>query len=173
MKLFIDSSQSRFIAALIENNKVIFASNIETKYKVEEIIKFFENVPNLHKIEDIYINLGPGSFTGARIALLYVRTLAQLNNQIKIYTTNTYSLLSSLNKKFFQRKFFIFATKNKSYLLTNKSVKIVNKHAKESQINYDLLLSNFDKFLNTFTLSSLENLQPTYASQPQIGEIKK
>ena len=173
MKLFIDSSQSRFIAALIENNKVIFASNIETKYKVEEIIKFFENVPNLHKIEDIYINLGPGSFTGARIALLYVRTLAQLNNQIKIYTTNTYSLLSSLNKKFFQRKFFIFATKNKSYLLTNKSVKIVNKHAKESEINYDLLLSNFDKFLNTFTLSSLENLQPTYASQPQIGEIKK
>lgn len=173
MKLFIDSSQSRFIAALIENNKVIFSSNIETKYKVEEIIKFFENVPNLHKIEDIYINLGPGSFTGARIALLYVRTLAQLNNQIKIYTTNTYSLLSSLNKKFFQRKFFIFATKNKSYLLTNKSVKIVNKHAKESQINYDLLLSNFDKFLNTFTLSSLENLQPTYASQPQIGEIKK
>ena len=173
MKLFIDSSQSRFIAALIENNKVIFASNIETKYKVEEIIKFFENVPNLHKIEDIYINLGPGSFTGARIALLYVRTLAQLNNQIKIYTTNTYSLLSSLNKKFFQRKFFIFATKNKSYLLTNKSVKVVNKHAKESQINYDLLLSNFDKFLNTFTLSSLENLQPTYASQPQIGEIKK
>ena len=173
MKLFIDSSQSRFIAALIENNKVIFASNIETKYKVEEIIKFFDNVPNLHKIEDIYINLGPGSFTGARIALLYVRTLAQLNNQIKIYTTNTYSLLSSLNKKFFQRKFFIFATKNKSYLLTNKSVKVVNKHAKESQINYDLLLSNFDKFLNTFTLSSLENLQPTYASQPQIGEIKK
>lgn len=173
MKLFIDSSQSRFIAALIENNKVIFSSNIETKYKVEEIIKFFENVPNLHKIEDIYINLGPGSFTGARIALLYVRTLAQLNNQIKIYTTNTYSLLSSLNKKFFQRKFFIFATKNKSYLLTNKSVKVVNKHAKESQINYDLLLSNFDKFLNTFTLSSLENLQPTYASQPQIGEIKK
>ena len=173
MKLFIDSSQSRFIAALIENNKVIFSSNIETKYKVEEIIKFFDNVPNLHKIEDIYINLGPGSFTGARIALLYVRTLAQLNNQIKIYTTNTYSLLSSLNKKFFQRKFFIFATKNKSYLLTNKSVKVVNKHAKESQINYDLLLSNFDKFLNTFTLSSLENLQPTYASQPQIGEIKK
>ena len=173
MKLFIDSSQSRFIAALIENNKVIFSSNIETKYKVEEIIKFFENVPNLHKIEDIYINLGPGSFTGARIALLYVRTLAQLNNQIKIYTTNTYSLLSSLNKKFFQRKFFIFATKNKSYLLTKKSVKVVNKHAKESQINYDLLLSNFDKFLNTFTLSSLENLQPTYASQPQIGEIKK
>ena len=173
MKLFIDSSQSRFIAALIENNKVIFASNIETKYKVEEIIKFFDTVPNLHKIEDIYINLGPGSFTGARIALLYVRTLAQLNNQIKIYTTNTYLLLSSLNKKFLQRKFFIFATKNKSYLLTNKSVKIVNKHAKESQINYDLLLSNFDKFLNTFTLSSLENLQPTYASQPQIGEIKK
>ena len=173
MKLFIDSSQSRFIAALIENNKVIFASNIETKYKVEEIIKFFDNIPNLHDIHNIYINLGPGSFTGARIALLYVRTLAQLNNQIKIYTTNTYSLLSSLNKKFFQRKFFIFATKNKSYLLTNKSVKVVNKHAKESQINYDLLLSNFDKFLNTFTLSSLENLQPTYASQPQIGEIKK
>ena len=173
MKLFIDSSQSRFIAALIKNNKVIFSSNIETKYKVEEIIKFFDNIPNLHNIHNIYINLGPGSFTGARIALLYVRTLAQLNNKIQIYITNTYLLLSSLNKKFLQRKFFIFATKNKSYLLTNKSIKIVNKHNKESQINYDLLLSNFDKFLNIFTLSSKEHLQPIYASQPQIGEIKK
>ena len=54
---------------------------------VEDIIKFFDNIPNLHKIEDIYINLGPGSFTGARIALLYVRTLAQLNNQIKKLTS--------------------------------------------------------------------------------------
>lgn len=173
MKLFIDSSQSQFIAALIEKNRVIFSSKIDTKYKVEEIIKFFNNVPNLHKIEDIYINLGPGSFTGARIALLYVRTLAQLNNKIKIYTTNTYSLLSSLNKKFFQRKFFIFATKNKSYLLTNKSIKIVDKHNKESQINYDLLLSNFEKYHNNFSISSIENLKPIYASQPQIGEIKK
>lgn len=173
MKLFIDSSQSQFISALIEKNQVIFSSKIDTKYKVEEIIKFFDNVPNLHKIEDIYINLGPGSFTGARIALLYVRTLAQLNNKIKIYTTNTYSLLSSLNKKFFQRKFFIFATKNKSYLLTNKSIKIVDKHNKESQINYDLLLSNFEKYHNNFSISSIENLQPIYASQPQIGEIKK
>ena len=55
MKLFIDSSQSRFIAALIENNKVIFSSNIETKYKVEEITKFFDNIPNLHNIHNIYI----------------------------------------------------------------------------------------------------------------------
>ncbi len=173
MKLFIDSSQTKFIAALIDNNKVIFSSNIDTKYKVEEIINFFNNVPNLHKINHIYINLGPGSFTGSRIALLYVRTLAQLNNNIQIYTSNTYLLLLSLNKKIWNKKFFIFATKNKSYLLTNKFIKVVNKKKKECQINYDLLLNNFDKYHNIFVPTSIEDLQPIYASQPQIGEIKK
>ncbi len=108
MKLFIDSSQSIFIAALIDNNKVIFSSKIETKYKVEEIIQFFDRVPNLHNIHCIYINLGPGSFTGARIALLYIRTLAQLNHKIQVYTSNTYLLLSILNKKLLKRKFFIY-----------------------------------------------------------------
>lgn len=173
MKLFIDSSQSIFIVALIDNNKVIFSSKIETKYKVEEIIQFFDRVPNLHNIHHIYINLGPGSFTGARIALLYIRTLAQLNHKIQVYTSNTYLLLSILNKKLLKRQFFIYATKNKSYLLTKKLIKVVNKRNKESQINYDLLLSNFDKYSDAFILSSLESLQPIYASQPQIGEIKQ
>ena len=117
--------------------------------------------------------MGPGSFTGARIALLYIRTLAQLNHKIQVYTSNTYLLLSILNKKLLKRQFFIYATKNKSYLLTKKLIKVVNKRNKESQINYDLLLSNFDKYSDAFILSSLESLQPIYASHPQIGEIKQ
>ena len=40
---------------------------------------------------------------------------------------------------------------NKSYLLTNKSVKIVNKHAKESEINYDL-----SRYLEDFSFGEEE-----------------
>ena len=179
ISLFLNTSVDFLSVAIVKDDVVLDSFYTKLNNDLSKItLSVIDDMLNRlsiskRDIDKIVCVNGPGSFTGARIALLYVRTLAQLNNQIKIYTTNTYSLLSSLNKKFFQRKFFIFATKNKSYLLTNKSVKIVNKHAKESQINYDLLLSNFDKFLNTFTLSSLENLQPTYASQPQIGEIKK
>ncbi|MBD5423256.1 MAG: hypothetical protein HDR43_02050 [Mycoplasma sp.] len=177
MTLFIDSSQSIFAAAVFDNNKNnIYTCHVETKYKVEEIINFFNNLPYFSEIKNIYVNLGPGSFTGSRIALLYIRTMAQVNSNIKLFASNTYKILSKQHKSsklFFLKKFYISATKNKSYCLEPNKISIVDKKHKEVQIDYKDIFNNFDKYLDIFIQENLSQIKPIYASEPQIGEIKK
>lgn len=174
MKLFLDTTQRIFVATILnENDQPIFSKFVDTKYKVEEIIDFFNNVPNFDSIKQIYINLGPGSFTGSRIGLLYVRTIAQLNSEIEVFTTNTFNILKIQNPKKIIKKFFIFATKNKSYYLTkDKMILYHKKSKKELEINYDLLLKNFSKNEKIFSKSNIASLMPIYISQPHIGEQK-
>ena len=171
MKLFIDSSQKTFVAATIEKNILKFKSEIETKYKVEEIISFFNKVPDFDQIKEIYINLGPGSFVGSRVALLYVRTMAQINKDIKIFATNTFELLSKqLNKKG-MKKVYIAATKNKSYCLTSNKIEIVEKSKKEVEIDYNKILNYFYEYESCFSETNLKQLKPIYAAEPQIGKV--
>lgn len=174
MKLFIDSTQKVFVAALLNDNNIIEYKVItETKYKVEEIINFFDNLSKFNWIKEIYINLGPGSFTGSRIALLYVRTLSQLNSNIKMFVTNSYELLDKQNRSSTKSVFYINATKTKSYSLSKNKVEIIDKIFDESQINYEEILNNFSFYQPIFVLSSFKDIQPIYASDPQIGEVKK
>lgn len=175
VKLFIDSTQKVFIAALIFNNKVFFKSEIETQYKVEEIIKFFNNVPNYNEIKEIYINLGPGSFTGCRTSLLYVRTMVQLNNKIELYTTSTYRILAKQSKrKIFKQKFYIRATNKKSYCLSSDNdIKEVKKSDKEKEIDYERILDDFNSYMDIFSKVDVIDIKPIYASEPMIGEMKK
>lgn len=173
MDLFIDSTQKEFVASLMQDNKIIFKSRIETKYKVEEIISFFDNIEDINKIRNFYINLGPGSFTGSRIALLYIRTIAQIND-CNIYATNTFELIKKQMKKslFLDKKIYISATKNKSFMYKNKTIGLVEKSKKEKEINYDYILNNFNIYKPLFIKKELSELEPIYASNPQIGDIK-
>lgn len=174
MKLFLDTTQRLFVATTLnENDQPIFSKFVDTKYKVEEIIDFFNNIPNFDSITKIYINLGPGSFTGSRIGLLYVRTIAQLNSKIEIFTTNTFDILKIQNPKKIFKKFFIFATKNKSYSLTkNKMILYHKKAKKELEINYDSFLKNFSKNEKIFSKTDIVSLMPIYISEPHIGGQK-
>ena len=100
MKIFLDTTQSDFVACLFDENFKIKNKIIkETIYKVEEIPQFFTTLLinekiKVQDIKDFYINVGPGSFTGARIALVYVRTIAQMTGA-KISITNSFKLLTN------------------------------------------------------------------------------
>ncbi len=172
MKLFIDSSQKKFAACLLNNDfSINYHVLVETKFKVEEIINFFNNIPNVKLIDEIYINIGPGSFVGSRASLLYVRTMAQVNSNIKIFQTNTFNILKYQNKKpiFKSEKFYINATKNKSYLLKKNKVEIVKKNNHEIEIEYEKLFKEFENCISIFKEINLIDLKPYYASDPQIG----
>lgn len=174
MKVFIDTTQKYFVACLFNQNFKINHYIIKlTKYKVEEIINFFSLIKDfLNEIKEIYINVGPGSFTGSRVALLYVRTLSQIK-KIDIYTTNTFTLIRKTKKtSLFKKTLCIPATKNKSYCQKyNKNhIQMINNVKNNLEINYKKLIFNFHKYLNCFSLSKLESLKPVYASEPQIGK---
>lgn len=169
MKLFIDTSQPIFFAAWISDDyKCISFVEKETKYKVEEIVDFFNNVEDVSLIKEIYINIGPGSFTGSRIALLYVRTIIQVFNNIKLFIIDSFSLLSSTDKNK-----CIYATKNKSYCFDGKHISIIENANKLTPIDFQDIVNNFENYIHKFKLTNVKNAQPLYVGDFQVGEIKK
>jgi tRNA A37 threonylcarbamoyladenosine modification protein TsaB len=178
MKIFLDTTQSNFVACLFDEkfkikNKVIKA----TVYKVEEIPQFFTNILINYKlkvedIKDFYINVGPGSFTGSRIALVYIRTIAQMTGA-NIFITNSFKLLSEP-----QDDLFIFANKNHSFKINTKNindlskVSLTEKSEHEQLINYTNLLNQFESNLSLFELTKPGDINPEYGSSPQIGSGK-
>lgn len=169
MKLFIDTSQPTFCAALFSSsNQPVTSVQKQTKYKVEEIIDFFNHIDCFDEIKEIYINLGPGSFTGSRIALLYIRTIIQIKTQIKLWTTNTFLLLHPTSSKQ-----YIYATKNKAYCFDGKTITLEEYQGPLMEINYQDLIEHFANYLEFFELNDVQNVEPLYVGQFQIGASKK
>lgn len=179
MFIFLDTTQSQFVACLFDQNYKIIKHVIkETKYKVEEITNFFnilliDNNVNVDQILSFYINIGPGSFTGSRISLIYVRTIAQITGA-KILTTNSFKLLDNN----IDSDLFISSNKNHSFKISSINIdnlaktELVEKSDNESLINYDNLLKNFKLKTHFFREQDLMDIKPEYGSMPQIGDTK-
>lgn len=177
--LFIDTSQSDFVFFVFDSNFSLLYQKIkQIKFKVEELVDTFKKISiDLKNIKNIYLNIGPGSFVGSRVAFVFIRTLAQLNSNIKIFTTNTFFLLNiNSNNK------ILCAVKSKSELfclpqseLDNlEKIKIIsNLEANVSKIDYHYLALNFSKFTNLFKHEkNLAKIEINYLANPQIGKIK-
>ncbi|MGL5438253.1 MAG: hypothetical protein ACRDA7_00775 [Metamycoplasmataceae bacterium] len=179
MKMFLDTSQLFFAIAIFDDEFKIIKSKIEKiVFKVEALTNFIdENKINLNQINEIYLNIGPGSFTGVRVALVYAKTISQLCNS-KIFIINSFILSSLLNKD--KEEQIVFINKYKSLILNNKDlhdfskVKIEKKDLEQTnQINYKELINNFTKYKSYFKEeNNLENINPLYILEPQIGDKK-
>ena len=175
MKLFIDTTQSMMMIAFFDQNwKVIQSFNLEVQQKVEQMLNFFNQLDQsfFKQLATIYINLGPGSFTGSRIALLYVRTLAQMQ-KLPIFTCSTFELIQIQKQLKIDQPIYLYATSKKSYLWANQSLSLVVKSNEEQCLDYLNLINNFQIYLPVFKLTELVNLKPIYGANPQIGAIKK
>ncbi|MGL4252097.1 MAG: hypothetical protein ACRDCJ_00265 [Metamycoplasmataceae bacterium] len=180
MNIFLDTTQYEFVGCLFDDNFNIKTKTIvKTVYKVEEVTKFFDallidmNV-DIKDIKNFYINIGPGSFTGSRIALIYTRTISQITGA-SIFTTNSFKLLDSKSDD----QLFIAANKNNSFMISLNNIehvsktKLVEKTNKEKTIDYNKLLSSFNDYINLFQLETdILKIKPEYGSTPQIGRAK-
>lgn len=179
MNVFLDTTQSEFVACLFDEDFKIKAKIIkETIYKVEEIPNFFNDLlvskkVNIRDIKNFYINIGPGSFTGSRISLVYVRTISQITKS-NIFVTNSFKLINES-----EDKLFISANKNNSFMINYQDIDevsktiLIEKSSFEKSINYAHLISNFKDYLNLFKLEeNILKISPEYGSTPQIGSPK-
>ena len=178
MNIFLDTTQNEFVACLFDDNFKIKNKIIKsTTQKVEEIPKFFDSllinkIININDVKNFYINIGPGSFTGSRIALVYVRTIAQITNA-NILITNSFKLLWSKNTKM-----FIYANKNNSFKINIENIEdmskteLVPKSTQEQLIDYKEILNDFNNVASLFVLKSPLDIKPEYGSMPQIGSVK-
>ncbi|MGY6171741.1 tRNA (adenosine(37)-N6)-threonylcarbamoyltransferase complex dimerization subunit type 1 TsaB [Candidatus Mycoplasma pogonae] len=182
MKLFIDSTGEDLFLGLYDQ-KFNFLNNklfINLKQKVEAIplalseLLASENI-TMNDIDSIYLNLGPGSFVGCRIGLVFARTLAQLL-PITIYTTNTFLLLAFQNP---QAKMInikasgsdMFQAEVENSILISE-IKIV-KSSQIMKLNYEKLKKDFIKIANLFTkVDDILALEPIYIKKPHIGVAK-
>ncbi|MBL0725533.1 MAG: tRNA (adenosine(37)-N6)-threonylcarbamoyltransferase complex dimerization subunit type 1 TsaB [Alphaproteobacteria bacterium] len=101
MFLLISSSNTEFIGcALMRDNKLVDAITIQNcqntmeifPQNIKDILK--RNQLNIKDIKTIFLDIGPGSFTGIRSGVSYVAGLTALGN-IKVKTISGFDIMSS------------------------------------------------------------------------------
>lgn len=183
MKIFADSTGTDLIIILLNNeNKIVdFIWDKNLLKKVEKIPQNFQDllIKNQVKIQDIktiYLNIGPGTFTGSRISLVFFRTIAQIHF-IDFFTINSFEIINQQTK---DQKIFIDAKGNKLYCGEfNQQNKLINisiaekDQQKINAINYSKIIENFSEYLHLFKENkNLLEVEALYIKKPQIGSIK-
>jgi len=85
--LFIDTSLSNLIIAIVKDNKILASKNLflvknHSEHATEEIKKSFQEASlTFNDIDQIMVVNGPGSFTGLRIGVTIAKTMAFLLNK--------------------------------------------------------------------------------------------
>lgn len=125
MNLFIDTTNEQFIVALINNNKVV---KFESKQTDRSMVKnanlwlnsFLEkNEVKILDFKEVFLTIGPGSFTGIKVGLNIVNTIALIKPKLKVNTISTldlisnddkiYTVLKITNKRFLVKKGTLFS----------------------------------------------------------------
>ncbi|AZG68604.1 hypothetical protein [Mycoplasma struthionis] len=182
MKLFIETSLDDLIITKIENNIVSDFLHIEKLTKKSD--EFFNKLNTVIKKEDrknlkaVYVTIGPGSFTGARVGFLVARTLAQIS-KIKLYVAPSYELLKTQKKLLNQdwKKIVIKANKHNNYLIDlsfkKPKVSITNEIKEYDNLDFSLFKNNISLYLKSFKrVWNLNKASLLYFHEPQIGKVE-
>lgn len=103
--LIIDTSHKLLVVGLVRDSKVlVYKQESLAKRQSESLIPFVEEVlaeSNLSSkdIDEIVLTSGPGSYTGLRIGMTFVKVFA-LTSNVKVYTVNTLLSISGMRDVF-------------------------------------------------------------------------
>ncbi|MDE6013749.1 MAG: tRNA (adenosine(37)-N6)-threonylcarbamoyltransferase complex dimerization subunit type 1 TsaB [Anaeroplasmataceae bacterium] len=99
--IIIDSATNILYTAFLEDEQVVFESYIPGKNDhasaiVVEIEKALKKAgTELSKMDRVVVGVGPGSYTGVRMAVTVGKMIATLEASIKLYTISTLVLMAS------------------------------------------------------------------------------
>lgn len=193
--LLLDTSDKYLTVGVALDDEVIYSTSFEawqrqSEFLVVEIKKAIEQVNiSLKDIDTIVTGIGPGSYTGVRIALTFAKVLASTTN-VKIKTVSSIALLGDTSISFVG---LINARSKRSYIgiydkgnvvlkdtiKTNEEVLSLIEKYKElgyeikgdlSYLNIDTTSSNIVKGLLSFSKISEEvkdvlSLKPIYLKE--------
>lgn len=184
-QLFIDVTSRKCILAIYKNFKIHTSIIVDTNNNLTDII--VEHLNNLLKItnlqyqdlEAIYLNTGPGSFTGIRVGAIVAKTICTIFNKIKLFINDSLNIIANGKNDVFV---YLDAKGNKSYVITitnniqNEYKIITNKELQNelkntsltiidaNQIDYHDLIYNL-KF-NNFKLTNILDFRLNYVKKP-------
>ncbi|EDU19207.1 glycoprotease family [Ureaplasma parvum serovar 6 str. ATCC 27818] len=184
-QLFIDVTSRKCILAIYKNFKIHTSIIVDTNNNITDII--VEHLNDLLKItnlqyqdlEAIYLNTGPGSFTGIRVGAIVAKTICTIFNKIKLFINDSLNIIANGKNDVFV---YLDAKGNKSYVITitnniqNEYKIITNKELQNelkntsltiidaNQIDYHDLIYNL-KFDN-FKLTNILDFRLNYVKKP-------
>jgi len=177
--LFIDCTQKNLYLAICQEDKIISKKTVPTHNNltdliIEHIKKMLKNYGvEPHKIDEIYLCIGPGSFTGCRMGSLIAKTWTNFGN-IKIKTISSLLLQSNGNcisvlDAFGDNYYYCEIKNNKivSKVLVGKKQE-ANEMAKKKNLPIILdyqgcdIFNNFINKKNEFILTEVSKLTPLY-----------
>lgn len=147
LNLFIDTSTDFLILILEKNNKIIgkiYQNNMrchieKTLPTIKKLLNF--NKLKLKDINNFYLTIGPGSYTGIRIPIIIIKTIKIINNIINVYVINTLIYQAGLDNVISM----IDAKGGKWYFaVINDGVEII----KSQLFDYKICLKIINKFPN-------------------------
>ena len=75
VSLFIDTSQARCNLAIFDEQKIIKKSSCLTHNNLTDmVVEKIEPLVKGYDVKNVYITIGPGSFTGQRVSCLIAKT---------------------------------------------------------------------------------------------------
>ena len=183
-QLFIDTCNKYCYVAIYNTIKKIDEIKLITNKNVTDLITIsikklmVKNKVKFEKIEAIYLNIGPGSFTGEKVGVVICKAWSIILPKIKIYTINSLYLqtiaLPAIS--------IINAKSNKYYLAIYDLKKTIIKPCLVDQItkdnlvkkykNFNCYFENFDNYnfflqkKNKFELTNINKLEPLYLKNP-------
>lgn len=105
--LFVDTSSFFMFVSILEDDKVLYSYKKEIKMdmasKIVPIIEeAFQNVPfSVEEIDRIYVVNGPGSFTGVRVGVTAVKTMAwALKKEIVVLSSLEFLATTSVSTEY-------------------------------------------------------------------------
>ncbi|WDA54585.1 MAG: tRNA (adenosine(37)-N6)-threonylcarbamoyltransferase complex dimerization subunit type 1 TsaB [Spiroplasma endosymbiont of Drosophila atripex] len=186
-QLYLDTTNNKLTVVILQANKILASSSFIAWQKQTELaIPTINNLLvkckiKLKDISKVVIANGPGSYTGLRVAITFVKTLKVLNSFLTVFTINSLLLQAGLIKSIS----VLSAYNNKSYLAVCDNGKIiiqpqlVDENAKigiiSDLLDYKIIenlekcniVENFQKLSPYFIeVKNMEDLQPYYINDP-------
>jgi len=187
-QLYLDTTNKKLTVIILQDNKILAYSELDawqkqTELALETIDKNLKKCQiELKAIMQVVVANGPGSYTGIRVALTFVKTLKVLNPQLSIFLINSLLLQVGLQKAIS----ILPAYNNKSYLAVfNKGKTIIKpqlvdetaKNGIISDLSVDFsviedfhncnIVENFQLLVPYFIeITEICQLEPCYISDP-------
>lgn len=193
IRIFFDVSTNLMFVGLSENENLIDTSHRvsnqdHAKYLVDRIDNLLiRNQYTINDVDEIIVGVGPGSYTGIRIAVTVAKTLGYAKNILVKTISSLYFLSSDYEDKVCAmidaRRGFVFAQihENEKIILKDTYISLeeltLNDDYKEAQsvlINEETYKVNINKILKLSNeVNDIHDLVPNYLRKTQAeNELK-